>query len=579
MILLITAIGSAHGQVPTLPALPQQTVNLTLPTQGTSTCPTLTTGTNCIRNVPAGDATSLQKAINAATCGDTIVLAKGSTYIGNFTIPSTFCSGWIEIQSSAMGSLPAPGNRVGPSNVSNMATISTPNTYAALAFLPSSNHWRLMGLEITTSYVSTTNTVFGLVTAGLQSDGSTVVSVVAQLPAYLIFDRIYIHGLSTTNTKRAIEMDTQSIGIVDSYCDEIHYNQNDSQCFASWNGVGPFLIQNNFIQAGAEDIMFGGADPAIANLIPSDITVVGNIMQKNLTWRNESAPYNWVIKNIFELKSAQRVLIDGNVLQYIWLAGQTGFAIMLTPRSGGACAWCTVQDVTITHNLIRHVADGIEISGENPGYPNLPTLPSARILVQNNVLDDVSSINWGGHGWVYEIAMESNELPPHDIIIDHNTSFPDTTNGAVYVLGNSGVAPNFQITNLLSVYGAYGIFGSGAGSGIPALSTYLTGYIYDKNAFITSSGTSQGKYPSGTLWNTQTGVKFTDFASTNYQLLSISPYHNAGTDGKDIGMWDWTCLNNDSAAALAGKFIPGSGCALSADLPLQPPSDLKAVVD
>ena len=141
-----------------------------------------------------------------------------------------------------------------------------------------------MGLEITTSYVSTLNTVFYLVSAGDLSDGSTI-SVQSQLPAYLIFDRIYIHGLSTTNTNRGIEMDAQSIGIVDSYCDEIHNNGQDSQCFASWNGPGPFLIQNNFIQAGAENIMFGGADPAITNLVPSDITIVGNLIQKNIAWR------------------------------------------------------------------------------------------------------------------------------------------------------------------------------------------------------------------------------------------------------------------------------------------------------
>ena len=167
-----------------------------------------------------------------------------------------------------LASLPASGNRVGPANVAKMPRISTPNVSSAIQFLPGSNHWRLIGLEITTSYVSTGNTVYCLVTAGLQSDGATAVNAVAQLPTYLIFDRIYIHGLPTTNTKRGIQMDTQSIGIVDSYCDEIHYNGNDSQCFASWNGAGPYLIQNNFIQAGAEDIMFGGADPSIANLVP-----------------------------------------------------------------------------------------------------------------------------------------------------------------------------------------------------------------------------------------------------------------------------------------------------------------------
>lgn len=577
MIFMFVGSPIVFAQAPALPTLPQQTVNIALPAQGTANCPSLTSGTNCIRTVPASDAKSFQAAINAATCGDTIVLAAGSTYSGNFNIPPTSCSGWIEIASSALASLPSTGNRVGPSDSANMAQIATPNVAPAIQFLPSANHWRLMGLEITTSYVSTSGTVYNLVSAGIQANGAGGISVQSQLPAFLIFDRIYIHGLSNTNTKRGIEMDTQAIAIVDSYCDEIHYNANDSQCFASWNGTGPFLIQNNFIEAGAEDIMFGGDRPSIPNLIPSDITIVGNVMQKNLAWRNQAAPYNWVVKNIFELKNAQRVLLDGNVLQYLWQSGQVGYAFVFTPRGGGTCPWCVVQDVTVTHNLIRHVADGIELASSDSNYPG-QTFPTNRVLVQNNVFDDVSSVNWGGHGWVYLLLMATGLQSLHDITLDHNTSFPDSANGAVVVLGDSATAPNVQITNLLSGYGAYGVFGSGAGMGTAALNGFLTNYIYNKNVFISAGGAAQGVYPSGTYWNTTAGVSFTNFASAKYQLLSTSPYHHAGTDGKDVGVWDWACLNNDSAAALSGKFVPGNGCGNSGSVLPEPATNLDATV-
>ena len=395
----------------------------------------------------------------------------------------------------------------------------------------------------------------------------------SQLPAYLIFDRVYIHGLPNTNTKRGIEMDAQSIGIVDSYCDEIHYNGNDSQCFASWNGAGPFLIQNNFVQAGAEDILFGGADPSVTNLIPSDITIVGNVIQKNVAWRNEAAPYNWVIKNLVEFKNAQRVLLDGNVIQYIWAAGQVGFAALITPRNqDGNCSWCSVNDVTITHNLIQHASGGTEIAGSDD---NNHSLTAARVLLQNNLYNDISQANWGGRGWAFELSTSTATISPHDITIDHNSSFPDQT---FLVLGDSGTAQNTRITNNISDYAVYGIFGGGVGSGAAALSTFAPGYMYNDIVFINSSGIRMGAYPSGTLWSTQTNAQFTNFASADYQLLSTSPYHNAGTDGKDIGVWDWTCLDDDSAAALAGTFVPGHGCALSGSLLLQPPANLSATV-
>ena len=573
MIFLFTALGSVDAQAPAQPTLPQKTVDLSLPTQGTSTCPTMTTGSSCIRNVPSGNAMGFQNAISAATCGDTIVLVAGSTYSGNFTMPSTSCLGWIFIESSAVSSLPSPGTRVGPANVQNMAKISSPNTAPAFQFLPNSNHWRLIGLEITTSFVNTTGTNNGLVSAGVQSHGSAGISVQSQLPAYLIFDRIYIHGLSTTNTKRGIEMDAQYIGIVDSDCDEIHSNGQDSQCFASWNGSGPFLIQNNFIQAGAEDILFGGADPAIADLVPSDITIIGNVIQKNTSWRGQAAPYNWQVKNLVEFKNAQRVLLDGNVIQYIWAAAQAGFAVLLTPRNqNGSCPWCVVQDVTITHNLIQHAAMGTEISHEDDIHP--PSLPSARVLVQNNVYNDISAA-WGG-GWAFEITSATSLIPAHDITIDHNTAFPQKT---FLVLGDSGTAANTQFTNNVSNYGVYGIFGNNVGSGTVALSTYVPGYVYNDTVFITATGTSQGKYPPGTFWNTQAGIQFTNYAGANFQLLNTSPYHNAGTDGKDIGVWDWTCLNTDAAADLVGKFVPSPGCALSGGLLAQPPTNLNATTD
>jgi hypothetical protein len=520
---------------------------------------------------------SFQNAVNAATCGDTIVLVAGSTYSGNFTIPSTSCSGSIEIVSSALSNLPPSGNRVGPSNAANMPKISTPNSSPALQFLPNSNHWRLMGLEITTSYVSTTNVVYYLVATGES------LTVQSQLPAYLIFDRTYIHGLSTTNTQHGIGMDTQSIGIVDSDCDEIHYNGNDSQCFFGYNGSGPFLIQNNFIQAAGENIMFGGADPTITNLVPSDITIVGNLVQKNTEWNGEPAPYNWVVKNLFELKNAQRVLLDGNVMQFTWSAGQAEALILRGVNQSGTCIWCVVQDVTVTHNRIQHAPIGIVMANPDTGTQSQTT---QRILIQNDVLNDISSTNWGGpHGWLFYIAIDNDYAPGplQSIVIDHNTMFVDQLD--MYI-GDTGTVKGLQITNDIFQYGSIGgVSAIGTAEGTPSLtSAYVSSFIWNDVVFITPIGSSFGTYPSGTFWNTLEGVNFTSISgiSPNYlgnlSLTNASPYYRMGTDGEDIGVWDWTCLNNDSAAALAGTFVPGLGCALSGNLLPQPPTNLTATV-
>ncbi len=586
VIFLFAAVGNVRAQTPVLPTLPQSTVNLTMPMQGTSACPSLTTGSNCIRTPAPGNAAQFQSAINAATCGDTIVLAAGSTYSGNFTIPPTTCtvnSGWIVIESSALASLPTSGNRISTSNVSNMAIVSTPNTSPAIAFLPSSNHWRLIGLEITTSASGATE-VWNLMMAGFLTDNSSSVTVQSQLPNQIILDRVYIYGTSdgvTMKVDRGFYANTQAFAIVDSYCDGIADTGADSQCICSVNGTGPFLIQNNFLQSAGENIMFGGSDPAISGLIPSDITIIGNLFEKNTAWNGVIGD----VKNLFEIKNAQRVLLDGNVLQNTWVAAQNEAIILRSVNQSGTCTWCSALDITVTHNLIHNAPQAIVIAPIE-ALSN-PSVPTGRILVRNNIMSDISCTAQGaeGRGLLFQLAVEPSPYILHDIVIDHNTGFGDPTacriSGLMYIGQDTGTAnymTNLQVTNNISNYGADGIAGDSCGPGSCAMSTYASGYVYNDNVFVNSTGSSVPNFPSGTYWNTLSGVGFTSYSGINpnltgnFQLISSSVYHKAGTDGKDIGVWDWTCLNSDTAAALAGNFVPTPGCTASGTSLLPPPT-------
>ncbi len=545
-----------YGQAPTLPTLPQKAVSLTLPTQGNSTCPSLTTGSNCIRNVPSGNPASFQNAINAATCGDTIILVAGSTYTGNFIIPAKSCSGWIVVESSGVGSLPSPGNRVSPSNLSNMATVTTnANNSAAISVADNAHNWRFIGLEMTATVGSTQNALF---------DSGSYTTVLANIPSYITIDRCYIHGASTTSIRRGVQLNVAYGAVVDSYIGNIFSPGYDSQAVLGWNGPGPYLYQNNFLSAASENTLFGGADPLIANLIPADITIVGNWYWKDYT--------NWLgagydVKNSIEFKNAQRVLVDGNVFDYSWGDAQTGNIVSFkSVDQSGTCTWCATTDLTFTDNLVRHGAIGI-VFGDNDCSS---AQAMNRILVRNNVLTDIST-SYAGNGWGIEVITTTNGagcVTSNNETIDHNSVF---ANGAFLVLGDTGTIANFQFTNTLGTAGAYGIKGTGQGSGTASLSTFVPTEIYHDIVLLTNDGTLDGiPYPSGTFANTTSGASFTSYANSNYQLACSSPYHNAGTDGKDIGVWDWTCLNNYTAAALAGTFVPSSGCALNGTLPAPP---------
>src|SRR5262249_45679041 len=145
----------------------------------------------------------------------------------------------------------------------------------------------------------------------------------------LVVDRVYVHGDPAYGQKRGIGLNSASTSILNSYIAEIKAVGQDSQAICGWNGPGPYIVTNNYLEAAGENVLIGGADPFIPNLVPSDITFTKNYFTKQLAWRTQS----WQVKNLLELKNAQRVAIDGNVLEYNWQAAQNGYAIAFTPRN------------------------------------------------------------------------------------------------------------------------------------------------------------------------------------------------------------------------------------------------------
>ena len=70
-------------------------------------------------------------------------------------------------------------------------------------------------------------------------------------------------AIPPTRSGAAIALNSGDTQIINSYISDIKGEWLDTQAIAGWNGPGPFLIENNHIEAAAENIMFGGSDPAI----------------------------------------------------------------------------------------------------------------------------------------------------------------------------------------------------------------------------------------------------------------------------------------------------------------------------
>ena len=63
-------------------------------------------------------------------------------------------------------------------------------------------------------------------------------------------------------------LNARRAAVIDSYLADFKEVGADSQAIAGWNGPGPFGIANNYLEAAGENVMFGGADPAIDGLVP-----------------------------------------------------------------------------------------------------------------------------------------------------------------------------------------------------------------------------------------------------------------------------------------------------------------------
>ena len=474
----------------------------------------------------------LQAALVNAQPGDTILLARGAVYIGNFVLPNKGGASTITVRTNGDADLPGDGQTISPANAPQLAVIKTPNSGPAIQTAPGAHHWKLMLLEVA---ATGGNDII------LLGDGSSAQSQLSMVPHDLVVDRLYVHGDGVNGQKRGIALNSASTTITGSYISEIKLVGQDSVGVGGWNGPGPYTITSNYIEAATENVMFGGADPAIPNLVPADIVIAGNVLSKPIAWRSQ----NWVTKNLLEFKNARRVTVVGNMLQYNWQGGQSGYAILLTVRNqDGSCPWCQVDHITIEQNTVAHVAAGINILGYDNNYPSQQT---NAIVIRNNLFADVDSQNWGGNGYFALITGQ-----PRDITIDHNTIISDHGSGILQVDGPPIL--QFTFTNNMAKVNDYGIIGTSHGPGNDSITAFLPASTIAMNVL---AGGNPAVYPGGNAFPTtaQYEAQFVSYATGDYRLIPASPWHGAGTDGLDLG----AIVGSGVAAPIAAPTAPNGG--------------------
>jgi hypothetical protein len=520
-----------------------------------------------------------QAAINNAQCGDTIQLQAGATYTGMLKLPAKQCDDqhWIIIRTSAPDSaLPAEGQRLTPcyagvSSLPNRPAYSCTNPQNVLAkisrsvqngngpinFASGANHYRLVGLEITRP----ADTVHVM----------DLVSPTIDMPAdHIIIDRCWIHGTARDDTARGVSLQgTAYLAIVDSYLNDFHCTSVTGSCTDSQatgggtgnNASGPWKIENNFLEAAGENILFGGA---AATIVPVDITIRHNHFYKVPQWQKGTtgfvgglSGYPFEVKNLLEIKNGSRMLIEGNILEYSWGGfSQGGQSILITPRNdynkrtqtANLCSICESTDITIRYNRISHTGAGLDIAAVT--VEGWGAQAAERYSIHDIVVDDMDRSKYTGSSGLFLVM---NTWPLHtlkNVSIRHVTGIPDQ---ASHVLGianslNNPQMSGFTFSDNVVIVPTFPVWSAGAVNDcaiadvpLPVLNACFTTYSFTNNVLAAVSPTvyPPSKWPSGNMFPlTVDDVGFVNFNNGNggdYHLQATSPYKGKASDGTDPG--------------------------------------------
>jgi hypothetical protein len=486
-------------------------------------------------SVATGD--ELQRALDQAVGGDVIMLGEDATFhpaapegsfmLRNRQIPP---GQWVTIRSAnrafdASGALP-PTVRAGKDNANVMPKLRATNVnIGAIRAESGARGYRLIGLDI-----GVDEGVAQL--SNLVELGSAKETRVDAEPSDIVIDRCYLHGNDRGDYRRGVALNGVRMAVVDSYLENFHDTRSDSQAIAGWNGAGPFKIVNNFLEAASENIMFGGSDPAVDGLVPSDIEIRRNLSTKRLSWKT-GVP----AKNAFELKNARRVLVDGNTFERVWTSGQNGTAIVLkSVNQDGRCTWCVTEYVTFSNNIVRDAASGMAINAAETGAKGMPMPRAANhIRVSNVLFQNIGAAEWGTGGKLLRVTNGVSNVE-----ITHVTSLSNP-NGILDAQNPTDLNPNLVFKHNIVERKLYGI-GAGGNEGIGTVTRNFSPFVYNQNVLVNTSGTTtqaigddalKSRYPPVTSvvgdWNA------VGFQSGNYKLATTSRFYRAGDDGKDLG--------------------------------------------
>jgi hypothetical protein len=419
----------------------------------------------------------------------------------------------------------------------------------------------------------------------------------------IIIDRCYFTGTPFDIIRRSIGMHGIDVTLRNSFIERAKDINTDAQAIVSYNGTGPYTIENNFLEGATENVMFGGAiGGVIANppldpngVTPADILVRFNYLAKNparyklerwqasmyveagkpiqgttgatsyialnsgttgateplwptvlnrevadgevnwRAWAPAGSAYRWVVKNNFELKAAERAVIQHNVFEHMWKDGQEtalNFKTENQARPGGEYAART-ENILFRDNIIRSAPAAWKGSQGVRGK-------AANWQIVNNLFTNIDGT---------ERTLQIAGMPFAGLVIDHNTIVSRNATAALILDCATGTLNEpVAFRNNILHRGRDGVKGCGAAEGNSSFQVYFCLGQYCPSDRVGANiivGANRVQYATGT-YNTcptdaacaadYSAIRFSNPSEEDYSLAPDSVYKGRATDGTDIGV-------------------------------------------
>ena len=506
--------------------------------------------------VPVTTGAELTTALAAMTGGTCIVVSGTGTFttVEGFVIPRLATRGAIVSTAIRNGSGPvASGTRVQPANESTMPKIRVTGNGAASCF-------RFLGPGATgggqTGALRDGNlgniTIAGLV---LEDDATNSASIcaldavsftdsVAVSPTYgepvytsaanephdIVWDRCIIksNAADTLSNTLGANVGLWRVGRRNAIHDCHVYGfrgGSEPKALLDGPGQGDHWADNCLFEGVAINYMVGGYSVTTADLRPDDIVFRRCHFVKRLGYLNESR-----CKNLYEIKNAQRVLLDGCVLENSRQVAQVHAIVLFSVNQDNLNVAADIhysRDVTLRYCLVKNV-DVVITLGRGASSP----FPGDAVYGTGTPFHRAYLQHVAAEGGSYNTTIRLSLIGVNDVTVDHCT----------FVRKGAGSSSPF-----VDFDGATGLTGlvvrdtitegfwrtTTANGAVATLAAATTAPVILNNLIANDTGATPATCISVA---SSAAIGFTNKDANNYALTGASPGRNAATDGTDIGI-------------------------------------------